>query len=251
MEEPLEIETIVVVDDETPPEVLAPLTTEEAGRRLLEALSPEEQLRSRLIDALGDDSEIPDAPTRFVVDDDGKADWCLRKMAQLERAKARVTGLYEEEVAALDEWHDKETKTFDDAISFFAGHVERYHRDQYRGDRSRKTLKLPGGRSESTKPALKLEVIDEAAALAWFDDQFGKEAAEKRGLVKVKRDVSVSVTKSLAAEPVLDEDDTVEDTGSVVIDPEKMEVDVAGEVIPGLRWSRSPRKFVPKPGTGR
>ncbi len=53
-----------------------------------------------------DDFEVIEEPARepFVVDDDSKADWAMRKLASIRRKQAENTAIFDREVARVSEW---------------------------------------------------------------------------------------------------------------------------------------------------
>ena len=56
-----------------------------------------------------DDFEIIEEPTReaFVISDDAKADWAMRKLASLRRKQADNKAIFDKEVQRVTEWLEK------------------------------------------------------------------------------------------------------------------------------------------------
>lgn len=110
------------------------------------------------------DSEEP----RFVVDDDSKADWCLRKLRQARQRMTQRQAFVESEIERLQEW--KTQQDADDLRSegFFEHQLRNYFEELRDAGAlgKRKSYKLPHGTLSVRKAAAKLD-RDEAKLLEW------------------------------------------------------------------------------------
>lgn len=76
--------------------------------------------------------DLPEAgaidPQRFIVDDDDKANWALRKLAKIEAEEKRIQKNYEMEMQRLASWRDEKLAKLKGPRSFFEGLLFGYMR---------------------------------------------------------------------------------------------------------------------------
>lgn len=111
---------------------------------------------------------------KFVVDDDDKAAWAMRKAYQttqaIEAAKARAQEEYDRldrERAAVDAWVEQETADDRRFYSYLESLLHEYARRQ-RLDHDRKSLKFPYGKVSTTKKGDVLDIDDEQALVDYL-----------------------------------------------------------------------------------
>src|SRR5690606_40652549 len=62
----------------------------------------------------------------FTVDDMEKANWVLRKLAELKQEKERNEEFAKQEKERIDAWLEQENSKIDRSIEFFEGHLAAY-----------------------------------------------------------------------------------------------------------------------------
>lgn len=121
----------------------------------------------------------PDAPAvvsgqvheRFIVDNDDKAQWALRKLAQLQAELDDVEEQVVRERRRIDEWHEAQLKKHAPAIQLFESMLLDYHRARREADPKCKTINLPAGTLHSRATKSKAEIEDVEAFIAWAKDE--------------------------------------------------------------------------------
>lgn len=120
-----------------------------------------------------DDPTEDDDPTdeRWTVDNDRKAAWALRRLAEHQAEVNRINDAAHDEVVLIDQWRTDATRGPQSSIDFHRACLIAY-RDRLEADdpelvTKRKTYKLPGGELKRTKGRLSVRVVDEDAFLDW------------------------------------------------------------------------------------
>lgn len=131
--------------------------------------------------------EDPPSVQRFIIDDEDKANWALRKLARLEadRAAAEEQARLERERIAV--WLESQTAKLDREASFFKGLLEQFHRNQLNVDPAKKTIQLPAGTLKARKAPDKVEVLDGFITWATMND--------RKDLLRVKVDPDKAAIK--------------------------------------------------------
>lgn len=102
---------------------------------------------------------------QFVVDNDAKADWAIRRLGSIRAKMAENAALAQAELDRVNAWLEHVNGAFDGDIAYFEGQLRQYaERQRAEG---RKTVELPHGKIKSRAVAAKFEVIDKAAFLDW------------------------------------------------------------------------------------
>ncbi len=129
-----------------------------------------------------DDFEVIEEPARepFVVDDDSKADWAMRKLASIRRKQAENTAIFDREVARVSEWLVKVNTALDRDAEWFEANLRPYALQERSKDR--KSIVLPHGTIKTVSGRVKFDIEDESKFLEWAETN----APE---LVRVKKEV--------------------------------------------------------------
>lgn len=99
------------------------------------------------------DSQLPQGEERerFIIDDEQKANWAMRKIKHLQEKKQEKEKIAKEEIERINQWLQAETESIDRDIEFFSGLLEAYMRDLNRKDPRKKSLSLIHGRLQLRK----------------------------------------------------------------------------------------------------
>jgi hypothetical protein len=161
---------------------------------------------------------------RFVIDDEDKATWALRKLARLKGEEAADAEQVRVEFDRITTWQDERETQRERQVAFFAGLLREYHEGELAKDPSKKSIKLPAGTLKSRAGSPKW-TIDPDPFLEWFDND-EKIREDCPELVRVKREPALSAIKE-TFEP---KDDRVVYT-------------VTGEFVPGVTVEPGERTF--------
>lgn len=134
----------------------------------VERLDLEEQYLEFVDAEMGVPVEADGAQLRFVVDDDSKADWCLRKLRQVRERLAKRDAFVAAEVARLRAWRDKQDAEDQRSMAYFEYQLRMYFEELREAGAlgKRKSYKLPNGVLQVRKAAAKVE-RDETKLLEW------------------------------------------------------------------------------------
>jgi len=156
-----------------------------------------------------DDFEIIEAPLReaFIVNDDAKADWAMRKLASLRRKQADNKAIYEREVLRVAEWLEKVNTDLERDAEWFESNLKPYAlTERYNG---RKSVVLPHGTIKTTAGRPKIEIDNELEFLAWAE-------TSQPELIRIKKEIDKKVLNTLLT-----------DSGDVI--------STQGEIVPSVR----------------
>ena len=156
-----------------------------------------------------DDFEIIEEPTReaFVISDDSKADWAMRKLASLRRKQADNKAIFDKEVQRVTEWLEKVNRDIERDAEWFESNLKPYALTQrYDG---RKSVVLPHGTIKTTAGRPKIEIEDESQFLAWAE-------ISQPELIRIKKEIDKKVLNTLLT-----------DSGDVI--------STQGEIVPSVR----------------
>lgn len=154
-----------------------------------------------------------DGERRFVVDDEDKAEWGLRKLERIQAEFDEVKRQRDEQLARIEKWFEERANGILRQQSFFEGLLNEYHRNELRRDPDRKTIKLPSGRLSSRRGQPRWN-IDEESFMPWAEED--PERAEL--FIRITKVVNRAGVKSSLH---LRDDGQVVDPGS-------------GELVPGV-----------------
>lgn len=156
-----------------------------------------------------DDFEIIEEPTReaFVVDNDEKADWAMRKLASIRRKQADNKAIYDREVLRVAEWLEKVNTALERDAEWFESNLKPYALvERHSG---RKSIVLPHGTIKTTAGRPRIEISNELELLAWAE-------TAQPDLIRTKKEID---KKSLNA--------LITETGDVI--------STQGEIVPSVR----------------
>lgn len=152
--------------------------------------------------------ETDDERERWVCDNDRKAAWHLRRIAEHEAEVARINAVAEADIAAVRQWADDATRPAKSSIDFHRGSLIAYRYRLEDEGTIPATYKLPGGNLVRRKGRDSVKVTDPDAFLDW---------AEVNETTAVKRSPLVTPLK---------------DGGYEHVDGRVVTAD--GEVVPGV-----------------
>jgi hypothetical protein len=120
----------------------------------------------RLVEAIAMDDR-PQSPWR--IEDDGTAEWAMRKLARERRALDGVADQAHEWTARIDAWASSASAPVERRIRWWEGHLEDYARRQR--EEGRLTVSLPSGKVRTSNVPASVKVADEAQVLASLPDE--------------------------------------------------------------------------------
>lgn len=156
-----------------------------------------------------DDFEIIEEPIReaFVVDNDEKADWAMRKLASIRRKQADNKAIYDREVQRVAEWLERVNTALERDAQWFESNLKPYAlSERYNG---RKSVILPHGTIKTTAGRPKIEIENESEFFAWAE----KSEPE---LIRIKKEIDKKALNALLT-----------DSGDVI--------STQGEIVPSVR----------------
>ncbi len=107
----------------------------------------------------------------FAIDDDGSADWALRKIGQCENRIEEIKRTAEEQIALIEKWMLSEISGEEKSVAYFTQLLDNYHRGLYEKNPKRyKTIKLPNGVLKRAKAQPTFE-RDEEQLLRWLEER--------------------------------------------------------------------------------
>ncbi len=139
---------------------------------------------------------VVDAP-RFIIDDEDKANWALRKLARLNAQLEAVEEQARRERERIATWVADVSGPLNRQRVFFESLLEGFHREQLSADPNRRTIKLPAGTLKIRKTPASVEL----------DDNF-VEWAQKRERDDLLR-VKVEPNKAAIREAVLKDGEAI------------------------------------------
>ena len=154
---------------------------------------------------------------KFVIDDDHKANWALKKIRQMKNKVAEKEEFAQKEIDEIKKWLEEETSKLEDSIEYFESMLTEYAMKMKEEDEDLKTHKLPAGKLQFRKRRPKWNYDNEK--LMKHLEESGrdelirvKKSPDKR---KLKKQVEVAGNKVVDA-----------DTGEII---EGIEVQERGE----------------------
>lgn len=155
----------------------------------------------------------------FVVDDENKANWALRKIKQYKDKIDNNNALAQAEIDKIEQWNNEVNKQAQESIDYFTSLLTSYALNKKAEDPKFKSLKLPNGRFGFRKSQPK-----------WvYDNDKVIETLEKANLTDFIR-----VTKAPSKAEIKKAFDVV---GDKVVNPD------TGEVIEGIEIEPQDDKF--------
>ncbi|MFA5377241.1 MAG: host-nuclease inhibitor Gam family protein [Dehalococcoidia bacterium] len=133
-----------------------------------------------------DDEEI--RKPEFAVTEMSSAHWCMRKIWEARLRMAERADLAQKELARIQAWLDKENAADLESVAYLESKLEPWVEAAIDGGKKR-SINLPFGIAGFRHTPDKLEIKDEAAALAW---------------AKANKPEAVKVRESILKEPLAD-----------------------------------------------
>ena len=129
-----------------------------------------------------DDFEIIEEPARepFVVDDDSKADWAMRKLASIRRKQSDNKAIFDREIKRVAEWLEKVNTDLERDAEWFEANLRPYALTERSKDR--KSIVLPHGTIKTISGRVKFDIEDETKFIEWAETN----APE---LVRIKKEI--------------------------------------------------------------
>lgn len=127
----------------------------------------------------------------FVVDNDQKADWAIRKLAVIRRKQAENKAIYDAEIIRITEWLSTVNTALDRDALYFEAVLTPYALLQR--SEGRKTVTLPHGTLKTTAGQSHIEFKDESKFIEWAK-------VNDPALLRIKTDVDKSALKVLITE---------------------------------------------------
>ena len=129
-----------------------------------------------------DDFEIVEEPARepFVIDDDSKADWAMRKLASIRRKQSDNEAIFNRELQRVTEWLEKVNTDLERDAEWFESNLRPYALQERSNDR--KSIVLPHGTIKTVSGRVKFDIEDESKFLAWAE-------TNEPGLVRIKKEI--------------------------------------------------------------
>ena len=127
----------------------------------------------------------------FVVDNDQKADWAIRKLAVIRRKQAENKAIYDAEIIRITEWLSTVNTALDRDALYFEAVLTPYALLQR--SEGRKTVTLPHGTLKTTAGKSRIEFKDESKFIEWAK-------VNDPALLRIKTDVDKSALKVLITE---------------------------------------------------
>ena len=162
----------------------------------------------------------------FVVDNDKKATWCLRKIKQMKEKQSENEKLAKEQIAEIEDeikevrkWLEEENSRIDNNIGFMESKLENYAHRLREDDPDLKTHKLPFGSLKFRAQRAKWKYDDDKLL------EFVEEAMSD--VVKIKKKVDKRKLKKRI--DVVDGRAIIKDTG---------------EIVEGIKVTNRPEKFL-------
>ena len=152
-----------------------------------------------------DDFEIIEEPARepFVVDDDSKADWAMRKLASIRRKQLDNKAIFDREINRVAEWLEKVNTDLERDAEWFESNLKPYAlTERYNG---RKSLVLPHGTIKTMEGRPKIEIENELEFLAWAE-------TSQPELIRIKKEIDKKFLNTL----LTDSGDVISTQGEIV-----------------------------------
>ncbi|PEW66990.1 hypothetical protein CN448_18850 [Bacillus cereus] len=167
--------------------------------------------------------QLQDAEQQFEITDINGLNWAFRKISALKAKEKEITTLANVERDRITQWEQSELKPIHNSISFFEGHIQRYHAEQLAADPKQKTISTPYGKSKTRKSKETPDKSDEALLLDYVIQndlaQFIKNSVKWADLKKSLKIVEISGEKV-----IVDEDGQI--VPGVTVKPESISYSV-------------------------
>lgn len=133
----------------------------ELDEALDEALAPRDLSAARLAE---------ERDEKWRIDGERTVDWALRRLARVRVEMERDRAQAGELIAATNEWLAKELERLERDERFFVGKLREWSAELEANGDTRKTVNYPAGKLKRSTSRTRLEIADEAALLAWLEE---------------------------------------------------------------------------------
>lgn len=154
----------------------------------------------------------------FVVDNDQKADWAIRKLAVVRKKQAENKALYDAEIVRITEWLSTVNTALERDALYFEAVLRPYALTQR--SEGRKTVTLPHGTIKTTAGQPKVEFKDEAQFIEWAK-------VNDPSLLKIKTDIDKIAIKAL----ITDEGVVISTQGEIIPDVEVIQAETSVKFV--------------------
>lgn len=104
---------------------------------------------------------------QFEISDLESLNWAFRKLSALKSKEKEIKQLSDLERERIAQWEQGELTSIHNSVSFFEGHIQRYHAQQLNADPKAKTISTPYGKSKTRKSSEAPEQKDKAKVLQY------------------------------------------------------------------------------------
>lgn len=147
------------------------------------------------LEAFLDELQEPVEQTHFTIENEGQADWALRKISQSQKRMLELQEVADEEIHKIKKWLLGELAKEDKSVEFFTNLLSIYHLKLYEQDpKQYKSLRLPNGVIKRIKVQPIFE-RDEDKLLEWLEERGMENFIERKAKPRwgeLKKQVSVS-----------------------------------------------------------
>ena len=145
--------------------------------------------------------------SRFIIDDDNKADWALRKIAESKNEIYKISYFADSEINRIEDWERKEKEKYESSIDYFTGLLAEYASQKRKQNSDFKSQSLPAGRIRFKKQQPKWNVDKEKVVKSI-------KSTGRDDLIRIKEEPSMNDIKK--AFIVVDGQAIDEETGQVI-----------------------------------
>lgn len=141
---------------------------------------------------------------KFIVDSIEKANWCFRKLKEIDDKEKEIEQLADKELERIERWRERELEAYQGSKEHFQGMLELYYRtEKEKNDKFK--LSTPYGQVTSRKQQPKF-IRDDEKLLGWI-------RKSKPEMVKIKESPD---WESLKKDIIVDGDKAITTDGEVV-----------------------------------
>ena len=140
------------------------------------------EMKDDMLNAIGEvESEVSET---FSVKDLMSADWALGKIRHHEMNMSARAALAKEQIKRINEWVERENRSDQNFVDYMATVLEPFAKAQLQDEKKKRSVSLPNGKVGFRKAGGGLNVIDEAAAIAWAKENCKEAIKIKESILK-------------------------------------------------------------------
>jgi hypothetical protein len=123
------------------------------------------------LEAFLDDLQEPVEQTHFTIQNEGQANWALRKISQSQKRMQELQNVADEEIHKIEKWLLSDLAKEEKSVEFFTNLLNIYHLKLYEQDpKQYKSIRLPNGKLTRVKSQPTFE-RDEEVLLKWLQER--------------------------------------------------------------------------------